>query len=145
MYSIIITNPNSEPVQIKLTSGKMVIGRAVGCDIVINDTSASRRHAELFYDSRTEMVTLQDLKSSNGTHVNRQKIDRLTRLQNGDVIRIGQTEMHLTKLSNTPVDQRVAAGTHLFTRELVLEAVDGHPIPLNEITEQLNTVVDMDS
>jgi adenylate cyclase len=145
MYSLTITSPNSEPVQLKLTSGKMVIGRAVSCDIVINDSSASRRHAELFYDSRTELVTLNDLKSSNGTYLNRQKISTLSRLQNGDVIRIGQTELHLAKITDTPVDQRVAAGTHLFTRELVLEAVDGHPIPLNEITEKLNTVVSLEA
>ncbi|HUH96604.1 MAG TPA: FHA domain-containing protein [Anaerolineales bacterium] len=145
MYSLTITNPNSEPLQIKLTSGKMVIGRAVTCDIVINDSAASRRHAEIFYDSITEMVTINDLRSSNGTYVNRQRITRLSRLQNGDVIRIGQTVMHLTKITNAPTDQKGVSGTRLFTRELVLEAVDEHPIPLNEITEKLNTVVDIDS
>jgi len=145
MYSLTITNPNSEPLQIKLTSGKMVIGRAVTSDIVINDTAASRRHAEIFYDSITEMVTINDLKSSNGTYVNRQKITRLFRLQNGDVIRIGQTVMHLTKITNTTTDQKGITGTRVFTRELVLEAVDEHPIPLNEITEKLNNVVDFDS
>jgi len=145
MYSLTITNPNSEPLQIKLTSGKMVIGRAVTSDIVINDSAASRRHAEIFYDSVTEMVTINDLKSSNGTYVNRQRITRLSRLQNGDVIRIGQTVMHLDKVTNTSTDQKGIVGTRLFTRELVLEAVDEHPIPLNEITEKLNTVVDIDS
>ena len=145
MYSLTITNPNSEPLQIKLTSGKMVIGRAVTSDIVINDSAASRRHAEIFYDSVTEMVTINDLKSSNGTYVNRQRITRLSRLQNGDVIRIGQTVMHLAKVTNTTTDQKGIVGTRLFTRELVLEAVDEHPIPLNEITEKLNTVVDTDS
>jgi len=145
MYSLTITNPNSGPHQIKLTSGKMVIGRTVSCDIVINDASASRRHAEIFYDSITEMVTISDLKSSNGTYVNRQRITKLSRLQNGDVIRIGQTVMHLTKITDTTTDQKGVVGTRLFTRELVLEAVDEHPIPLNEITEKLNTVVDIDS
>ena len=145
MYSLTITNPNSEPLQIKLSSGKMVIGRAVTSDIVINDSAASRRHAEIFYDSVTEMVTINDLKSSNGTYVNRQRITRLSRLQNGDVIRIGQTVMHLDKVTNTTTDQKGIVGTRLFTRELVLEAVDEHPIPLNEITEKLNTVVDTDS
>ncbi len=145
MYSLKITNPNSESYQINLTSGKMVIGRMINCDIVINDTSASRRHAEIFYDSMTGLVTINDLKSSNGTYINREKITRLSRLQNGDVIRIGQTVMYLTKITETPGDQKGVAGTRLFTRELVLEAVDEHPITLNEITEKLNTVVDVDS
>jgi class 3 adenylate cyclase/pSer/pThr/pTyr-binding forkhead associated (FHA) protein len=145
VYSLTITNPNSESLQIKLTSGKMVLGRAVDCDIVINDASASRRHAEIFYDSMTELVTINDLKSSNGTYVNRQRITRMSRLQSGDVIRIGQTVIYLTKITEAATGQKGITGTHLFTRELVLEAVDEHPIPLNEITEELNTVVDIDS
>ena len=145
MYSLTITNPNSESLQIKLTSGKMVLGRAVDCNIVINDASASRRHAEIFYDSMTELVTINDLKSSNGTYVNRQRITRMSRLQSGDVIRIGETVIYLTKITDTVTDRKGITGTHLFTRELVLEAVDEHPIPLNEITEELNTVVDIDS
>jgi adenylate cyclase len=145
VYSLRITNPNSESYQINLTSGKMVIGRMANCDIVIDDASASRRHAELFYDSMTGMVTINDLNSSNGTFINRQRISRLSRLQNGDVIRIGQTVMYLTKVDDTPTNRKGVAGTRLFTRELVLEAVDQHPVTLNEITEQLNPVVDVDS
>ena len=145
MWSLTITNPRSEPVQIKLTPGKMLIGRNVTSDIVVNDVAASRRHAEIYFDSMTELVTINDLKSSNGTYVNRQRITGFYRLQNNDVIRIGQTVMHLTKITDTATDQKEISGTHLFTREMVLEAVDEHPILLYEITEKLNTVVDIDS
>jgi class 3 adenylate cyclase len=145
MWSLTITSPRSEPLQIRLSSGKMVIGRMVTSDIVVNDVAASRRHAELFFDSITELITINDLKSSNGTYVNRQRITGFYRLHNGDVIRIGQTEMHLAEISNTVTERKDISGTRLFTRELVLEAVDEHPIPLNEITEKLNTVVDIDS
>jgi class 3 adenylate cyclase len=145
MWSLTITNPRSEPLQIKLVPGKMLIGRTDTCDIVINDVAASRRHAEIFYDPLPELVTIKDLKSSNGTYINRQRITELLRLQNNDVIRIGQTVMHLTKISNTASDLKGITGTRQFTRELVLEAVDEHPILLNEITEKLNTIVDIDS
>ena len=145
MWSLTITNPRSEPLQIKLTPGKMMIGRLVTSDIVINDVAASRRHAEIYFDSMSEVVSINDLKSSNGTYVNRQKITGFYRLQNGDVIRIGQTVMHLTKITNTPGDQKEISGTRHFTRELVLESVDEHPILLYEITEKLNTVVNIDS
>jgi class 3 adenylate cyclase len=145
MWSLTITNPRSEPLQIKLTPGKMMIGRLVTSDIVINDVAASRRHAEIYFDSMSEVVSINDLKSSNGTYVNRQKITGFYRLQNGDVIRIGQTVMHLTKITNIPGDQKEISGTRHFTRELVLESVDEHPILLYEITEKLNTVVNIDS
>ncbi len=146
MWTMTITSPKSKPLQIKLTSGKMMIGRMVTSDIVIDDTAASRRHAEIYYDSMTEMIGINDLKSSNGTYVNRQKISGFYRLHDGDVIRIGQTEMHLTKLSETKaVQQKDISGTSILTRGMVLEAVDEHPIPLNEITEELNTVIDIES
>jgi hypothetical protein len=144
MWSLTITNPKSEPVQIKLTPGKMSIGRIVSSDIVINDVAASRRHAEIFFDSLTEVIKINDLKSSNGTYVNRQKINGYYRLQNGDVIRIGQTVMHLMKIATIPADQMGISGTRHFTRELVLESVDEHPILLYEITEKLNTVDNID-
>jgi hypothetical protein len=145
MWSLTITNPRSEPLQIKLVPGKMLIGRVDTCDIIINDVAASRRHAEIFYDPLPELVTIKDLKSSNGTYVNRQMITGLIRLQNDDVIRIGQTLMHLTRITNTATDQKGITGTRQFTRELVLEAVDEHPILLQEIIEKLNPVVDIDS
>ena len=145
MWSLTITNPRSEPLQIKLTSGKMVIGRLVTSDIVINDEAASRRHAEIYFDSVSELITINDLKSSNGTYVNRQRITGFYRLHNGDVIRIGQTVMHLKNITDKTADQKDISGTHLFTRELVLEAVDEHPILLYDITEKLNTVVDIDA
>jgi class 3 adenylate cyclase len=123
----------------------MLIGRNVTSDIVINDVAASRRHAELYLDSMSEVVKINDLKSSNGTYVNRQKITGFYRLQNGDVVRIGQTVMHLTKITNTTNDQLGVSGTRHFTRELVLEAVDEHPILLYEITEKLNTIVNLEA
>ncbi len=145
MWSLTITNPRSEPVQVKLMPGKMSIGRLDTCDIVINDSAASRRHAEIYYDPLPELVTIKDLKSSNGTYVNRQRITELIRLQNGDVIRIGQTVMHLARISDSATDHKDITGTRRFTRELVLEAVDEHPILLQETIEKLNTVVDLES
>jgi class 3 adenylate cyclase len=145
MWSLTITNPKSEPMQIKLTPGKMSIGRAVTSDIVINDMAASRRHAEIYFDPMSEVLRIIDLKSSNGTYVNRQKITGYYRLQNGDVIRIGQIEMHLTKITDSDAVQKGISGTHLFTRELVLESVDEYPIQLNEISEKLNIVDSLDS
>lgn len=141
MWSLTITNPRSEPLQIKLAPGKMMVGRMVTSDIVINDSAASRRHAEIYFDPMSEMIKINDLKSSNGTYVNRQKITGFYRLQNGDVIRIGQTVMHLTKITDTAANLTGISGTRQFTRELVLEAVDEHPILLYEISEKLNTIV----
>jgi class 3 adenylate cyclase len=145
MWTLTITSPKSKPLQIKLTSGKMTIGRLLTCDIVINDSAASRRHAEIYFDSLTESLSITDMKSSNGTYVNTHRISGFYRLRDGDVIRIGQTEMHVVRIAGPETGQKDITGTSLLTRAVVLDAVDENPIPLNEITELLNTVVDYKS
>ncbi len=58
------------------------------CDIVINDTKASREHAEIVYVHDQYIIT--DLKSQNGIMINQQKTLQTT-LEDGDKIVIGQT------------------------------------------------------
>ncbi|MBL4634948.1 MAG: sigma 54-interacting transcriptional regulator [Kofleriaceae bacterium] len=49
-------------------TGKITIGRSEDCDIQIDDASVSRQHA-LLCVALSEMVTLEDLGSANGTRV----------------------------------------------------------------------------
>jgi Protein of unknown function (DUF3662)/FHA domain len=65
------------------------IGRAKDCDIAIDDSSVSRRHAELRVDG--DAVWIVDLDSTNGTEVNGRPIER-ARLEHGDRVVLGQTE-----------------------------------------------------
>jgi signal transduction histidine kinase len=64
----------------------IVIGREAGCDIVLDDRTVSRRHAEIKVGD--DSGVLEDLGSSNGTFVNRERIDSHT-LSAGDAITIG--------------------------------------------------------
>jgi len=52
--------------------GRYVIGRAVGCHIVVDDARVSRRHAELVI--RPGSATLRDLESANGVYVDGVKL-----------------------------------------------------------------------
>ena len=53
-------------------SGRAVLGRSTGCDIVLAGTHVSRQHAELYFQSGK--LHVKDLGSSNGTFLNRKKI-----------------------------------------------------------------------
>ncbi len=66
----------------------VLIGRADQCDITINDSSVSRKHASV--ERKDSRFLLQDLKSTNGTLVNGESID-VHVLSHGDKIRIGKT------------------------------------------------------
>jgi pSer/pThr/pTyr-binding forkhead associated (FHA) protein len=66
--------------------GVVVIGRAVGCDIRLNDLHVSRRHCEL-RPGRGE-YRLVDLGARNGVFVNGRRVYECG-LHDEDVIRIG--------------------------------------------------------
>jgi len=66
----------------------LVIGRVAGCDVVVDDTKASRRHARLCVAAG--VVEIEDLGSSNGTLLNGKPVQRRM-LRNGDEVTIGNT------------------------------------------------------
>ncbi|MCC1497515.1 FHA domain-containing protein [Alcanivorax sp. 1008] len=53
-------------------TGRAILGRSQGCDIVLPGTHVSRQHAELYFQSGR--LHVKDLGSSNGTYVNRRKV-----------------------------------------------------------------------
>lgn len=66
------------------------IGRDPGNEVPLDDTGSSRRHCRISHDGRDWV--LEDLQSANGTYRNEERIDRV-KLVDGDVIRVGKTEM----------------------------------------------------
>jgi two-component system cell cycle response regulator len=80
-------------VPIPLEREEVILGRALGADVRINDYKASRRHAKIATvqnesTGRTEHV-LTDFGSRNGTFLNGERISEVS-LQNGDKITIGE-------------------------------------------------------
>jgi hypothetical protein len=67
------------------------IGRSRDCDIVLEDSGVSRRHAELRPEGTTWAI--EDLGSTNGVRVNGFAIHGAHRLSSGDSIEMGSTEM----------------------------------------------------
>lgn len=65
------------------------LGRAAECDLVLTDTSVSRRHAELL--PRPDGYALRDLNSANGSWVGlaRSEPDAPQLVQDGDLLRLG--------------------------------------------------------
>jgi hypothetical protein len=55
------------------------------------DEFASARHARI--DPRPDGVWVEDLGSTNGTFVNGERITSARRLEQGDVVRVGETEL----------------------------------------------------
>ncbi len=80
-------------VPIPLEREEVILGRALGADVRINDYKASRRHAKvakvLNESTNKHDYVLTDFGSRNGTYLNGERVSEVT-LQNGDKITIGE-------------------------------------------------------
>jgi DNA-binding winged helix-turn-helix (wHTH) protein len=71
-----------------LTAGEHIAGRGAECSLVINAVTVSRRHARITVLSAGAII--EDLDSTNGTHVNGTQISAPTRLSDRDQIELGR-------------------------------------------------------
>jgi hypothetical protein len=78
--------------EFELDSTPLTIGRSEHNDVALEgDEFASARHVRV--EPRRDGVWVNDLDSTNGTFVNGVQIDRPRKLVNGDVVRVGETEL----------------------------------------------------
>ncbi len=80
---------------IGLGDQQITIGRANDATLVLSDDYASSRHARLFPQDGQWIV--EDLGSTNGTYLDRQKVTQPTPVPAGVPIRIGKTVLELRR------------------------------------------------
>jgi len=77
---------------VPVTSRRLVVGRSRECDVQVDDGNVSRRHFVLVEEDPSAWVVV-DLGSTNGTEVNGRRVAGRKRLDDGDRITIGSTEL----------------------------------------------------
>ncbi|EIC23488.1 EAL domain-containing protein [Thiorhodovibrio frisius] len=82
------------------------VGRHQQCELTLDSTEVSRRHAEL--DMAEDQLLLRDLGSTNGSFINHQRIDKEQALLAGDVIHFADQEYRLI--------EKAPDNEHLFDR-----------------------------
>jgi hypothetical protein len=65
----------------------VTIGRAGDCDLSVEDTYLSSRHARVANDDGD--LSIEDLGSTNGTYVNQELVKGRVHLERGDVVQVG--------------------------------------------------------
>lgn len=82
-------------VVVHIRKATTTVGRHHGSDVVIDDPSISRRHAEITYSG--DGYAVSDLGSKNGTFVNQDNIGKSQHLlEDGDEISFGTGKIALT-------------------------------------------------
>ncbi len=125
MMQIAIRKPDASEYAVELTEGSYLAGAAADCNIVLDSPAVSGYHALLVV--RGGEISLQDLKSSNGTFVNgvELKPDCPQNVIPGDSIRFGNVSAVLQKKRQEPP---------LFANQSRTEHCDGGKVPVMYIT-----------
>jgi pSer/pThr/pTyr-binding forkhead associated (FHA) protein len=92
---LLVTGGPLSGMTINLTDQQITMGRANDATLVLNDDYASSRHARIFPQDGQWIV--EDLGSTNGTYLDRQKVTRPTPVPVGAPIRIGKTVLELRR------------------------------------------------
>lgn len=82
------------PVSRVFTQAEILLGRDPACDIRLEDGAVSARHAKLSYHHSQWWI--EDMDSTNGTVLNRQKLTTATVITNGDEIKCGKVQLRIT-------------------------------------------------
>ena len=87
--ALVVRSPLSAQGERHPLADALTIGRSPECDIIIDDSYSSQAHARLYRDGSQQL--LEDLGSTNGTYLNRQKVDNATAVRLGDFVQVGST------------------------------------------------------
>ena len=95
LRQLVVTGGNLAGTTITLADQQITIGRAPDATLVLTDDYASTRHARLFPQNGEWIV--EDLGSTNGTYLDRQKVTQPMPVPAGVPIRIGKTVLELRR------------------------------------------------
>lgn len=139
---------------------RLVVGRDPTCDISLEDSTLSRRHAE--FVAAGDVVTVRDLKSHNGIFVNGTRTDEQS-LQPGDVVQAGRLRIRylndqspifvsgmvygdgLTLPEESPADTPSAADTSpLLSATAPTDSTQGKPTESSRVVAGLDANAGVD-
>ena len=96
--ALVVTGGNLKGQRFTIYQNNVLIGRTSESDVRIQDPAISRRHARLRY-ARGQWF-IQDQDSASGVYVNEARVSA-TRLQTGDILRLGETKMRFQAQQST--------------------------------------------
>jgi sigma-B regulation protein RsbU (phosphoserine phosphatase) len=96
---IVKATPSHADSLVELSRLRTTLGRSARNDLCVEDPFASRLHAEV--RRRGDRYWLSDLGSANGTLLNGSRLLTAAQLQDGDQIRVGETEIEYSERADT--------------------------------------------
>jgi pSer/pThr/pTyr-binding forkhead associated (FHA) protein len=91
---LVIVEPATDRGRSYDVGGGLTMGRAATCQILVDDTYVSQLHARVY--ARDGQLLVEDLGSTNGTYLNRQRVQGPMVMKRGDRVQVGNTVLELT-------------------------------------------------
>ncbi|NUO34619.1 MAG: FHA domain-containing protein, partial [Dermatophilaceae bacterium] len=94
--TLVVTEGPLTGTSLPLRSGGILIGRNPECALVLDDDYASGRHCRIYPDpSGRDGWVVEDLGSTNGTFIGRDRLTGTRPVEVGTTLRIGKTVLEL--------------------------------------------------
>lgn len=128
--------------QFKIQKPRYTIGRQAGNDLQLPSPFVSKFHAEIRCDENGEFW-IEDLKSTNGTFIDKSEVNQATRLEDGNTIIIGKSDIFKIEITPEPtnvpayfnINDKLDIQPDVLKSKLKLSAMQQpttHPITENE-------------
>jgi hypothetical protein len=93
---LVVVDPPERQGQEFPLGDELTVGRAGGCGVALpDDTFVSQLHARVF--RRDGRLYVEDLGSTNGTYLNRNKVASAVAMRKGDKLKIGKTTLEVQR------------------------------------------------
>jgi len=131
-------HPPTPPAHAAHPTGEIIVGRLPGCGLPIDSPLISREHARLVLAA--DGVWLEDLKSTNGTWINGQRITKPVALQPGDRVSFASFVFLFSGTALEPVEagNRVRIAARGLTKT-VMDRATGQP---RHLLSQIDLVIE---
>ncbi len=120
-FLLVVTGKNEGDFH-PLPRQSVTIGRSETCTIQIVDDEVSREHIKIRYDRAGHTYHATDNLSANGVLINGSQIDEEVQLANGDMIKIGSSELMFSERNCVDRDSAIEH----YSRSSQEEIVDTH-------------------
>jgi len=101
---VVLTPGKMEGKSIAITGSQFLIGRDPECQLRPASALISKRHCAVVI--RDNQAFIRDFASTNGTHVNEDKVETERELRNDDRLKVGPLEFRVVLESSPSIDKR---------------------------------------
>ena len=134
----ILAQSATPPSRPQTQSGILTIGRLPECDLEIASPLISREHARLYCEPAG--VEIEDLRSTNGTFVNGQRLSGRVRLKQGDRVAIASFAFLFTGETLEPID--MSGRVCVEVRGLYKEVIDRSTKQTRRLLDDISLVIE---